>query len=139
MSRNTLLALLILFAFGGTALADWPMAGANPQRTSWVSEDLPGNLDVEWVKPIESYISQRVQLVGAESKIFISAADGLYAINAADGSEAWVYPTELPLGHSPTYDNGTLYVGGLDCKIHAVDASDGSGIWTSQFAGAGFW
>ena len=61
---------------------DWPMAGANPQRTSWTPENLPGNIATVWVKPIEAYISQHVQVIGAEGKVFVSTAKGLYAFDA---------------------------------------------------------
>ncbi|HJY62595.1 MAG TPA: hypothetical protein VJ455_00440, partial [Ignavibacteria bacterium] len=60
---------------------DWPMAGANPQRTSWTPENLPGNIATVWVKPIEAYISQHVQVIGAEGKVFVSTAKGLYAFD----------------------------------------------------------
>ena len=113
----------------------WVMAGANPQRTSWVPEAAPGTLKPVWVKPVEPYISQKVQIVAAAGKLFLSTARGLYAFNAATGAELWVYPTELPLGHSPTYADGRVYVGGLDRKIHAVDAETGRGLWTFSAAG----
>jgi serine/threonine-protein kinase len=51
--------------------------------------------------------------------------------------EKWVYPTELPLGNSPTIYNGVAYVGGLDRQLHAVDAFTGQGLWTFA-AEAGF-
>ena len=109
---------------------DWPMAGANPQRTSWTPETLTGNIRTVWVKPIEPYVSQHVQVVGAAGKVYVSTAKGLYAFNADTGAVAWVYPTKLPLGHSPTYDLGYLYLGGMDRKLHKVSASDGRGVWT---------
>lgn len=120
------------------ASIDWPMAGANPQRTSWTPEDLPGNIKTVWVKPIEPYVSQHVQVIGAENKVYVSTSKGLYAFDANTGSQVWVYPTELPLGHSPTYDNGFLYVGGMDRKIHKVNAATGEGVW-SYISGGGFY
>ncbi|KKR12423.1 MAG: hypothetical protein UT40_C0027G0003 [Candidatus Woesebacteria bacterium GW2011_GWA1_39_21b] len=114
---------------------DWPMAGANPQRTSWTSETLPGNIATVWVKPIEPYVSQHVQVIGAGGNVYVATAKGLYAFDASSGTEAWVYPTELPLGHSPTYSSGVLYVGGLDKKLHAVNTTTGAGIWTYEATG----
>jgi len=108
----------------------WVTAGANPQRTSWVPDAASGALDAIWVKPVEPYISQKVQIVAAEGKLFLSTERGLYAFNANTGADLWVYSTELPLGHSPTYDRGRLYVGGLDRKVHAIDAKTGRGLWT---------
>jgi outer membrane protein assembly factor BamB len=136
------LPLLALIASGGSvvraqamASPGWVMAGANPQRTSWVPDAAPGLLKPLWVKPVEPYISQKVQIVAVSGKLFLSTARGLYAFNAATGAELWVYPTELPLGHSPTYADGRVYVGGLDRKIHAVDAETGQGLWTFSAAG----
>lgn len=113
----------------------WVMAGANPERTSWTPAAAPGGLKELWVRPIEPYISQKAQVVGADGKVFVSTARGLYAFNAENGSTVWIYPTELPLGHSPTYDMGTLYVGGLDRKLHRIDAKTGQPLWTFEAQG----
>lgn len=113
----------------------WVTAGANPQRTSWVPDAAPGQLKDLWVKPIEPYISQKVQVIAAAGKLFLSTARGLYAFDAETGTELWVYATTLPLGHSPTFADGRLYVGGLDRKLPAIDASTGKGLWTFSAAG----
>ncbi|MGD8753954.1 MAG: hypothetical protein PVG14_21165, partial [Anaerolineales bacterium] len=84
---------------------NWPMAGANPQRTSWVAEEVRGKLKPLWYRPIEPYILPRVQVIAAYDTLYISTARGLYAFDAASGADKWVYPTELPLGHSPTIYN----------------------------------
>jgi outer membrane protein assembly factor BamB len=115
----------------------WYMAGANPQRTSWVSEEVGGQLKPIWYRPIEPYIPLKVQVIGAYGALYISTARGLYVLDADTGNEKWVYPTELPLGHSPTVKNGVVYVGGFDNKIHAIDAFSGIGLWTYE-ASAGF-
>ena len=120
------------------AAPGWPMAGANPQRTSWVPEEVAGRFQPVWYRPIEPYISQNVQIIAADGKLFVSTARGLYALNAADGEIAWVYPTEMPLGHSPTFDKGVLYVGGFDRKLHCIDAATGKRLWTFDGATAGY-
>jgi hypothetical protein len=106
------------------------MAGANPQRTGWYPLDIPLNLQVAWVKPVEPYIAQKTQIVAAENKLFVSTAKGLYAFNADTGQQLWVYPTSKPLGHSPTYFNGVIYAAGMDRQVHAVSATTGQPIWT---------
>jgi outer membrane protein assembly factor BamB len=118
---------------GGT----WSMAGANPERTSWVAEEIKGRLNPLWYRPIEAFILPRIQIVTAYDTLYISTSKGLYALNAADGSVRWVYPTEMPLGHSPTVHDGIAYVGGFDRKLHAINALTGQGLWTYP-AGAGF-
>jgi hypothetical protein len=120
-----------------TSDGSWPMAGANPQRTSWSSEEVLGDLKVVWYRPVEPFIPQKVQIIAAYDTVYLSTARGLYAFDAATGEEKWVYPTEFPLGHSPTIYEGVAYVGGFDRKLHAIDAFTGQGLWTFE-AGAGF-
>lgn len=123
---------------------DWPMLAANPQRTSWSAEEVRGNLKVEWYRPIEPYIPYKIQPIAANGKLYISTARGLYTFSAANGALLWVYPTQVPLGHSPTIAtiNGQsiAFVGGYDRKIHALDANSGEEIagYTPYEAGAGF-
>lgn len=119
------------------AATDWPMAGANPQRTSWTAEEVRGLLRPEWYKVFEPYIPVKVQIVAADGLLFISTANGLYALDAETGTQRWVYPTAMPLGNAPTVVNGVVYVGGLDQKLHAINATTGAGLWTFQ-AEAGF-
>jgi hypothetical protein len=114
------------------------MAAANPQRTSWVSEEVSGNLRVEWYRPIEAYIPQNSQIIASGGLLFISTARGLYALDAADGHEVWRFDTELPLGNSPTVSDGVVYVAGYDRKLHALSAVSGLPLWSFDGAKAGY-
>lgn len=108
---------------------EWPMAAANPQRTSWTSVEVRGTLRPLWYRPIEPHIPYKAQIVLANSLAYVSTSAGLYAFDVDTGNIAWVYPTEMPLGHSPTVFGGVLYVGGHDRKIHAINAvPDGSSL-----------
>lgn len=141
--KKIIISLLIYFCFlftkqvNAQTSSDWYMAGANPQRTSWVAEEVRGDLRPEWYRPIEPYIPNQVQIIAANNTLYISTAKGLYALDAATGDQKWVYPTEMPLGHSPTIVNGVVYVGGFDHKLHAINAANGQGLWTYE-ADAGF-
>ncbi|NLD42242.1 MAG: PQQ-like beta-propeller repeat protein [Chloroflexi bacterium] len=129
----------------------WSMLAANPGRTSWVAEEVRGALHPVWYRPLEPYINPKIQVIAAYGLLYISTANGLYAFRADTGAVAWVYPTDMPLGHSPTVAGNTLYVGGYDRLIHAIEANpdvaglptrDGVRIndrvrWTFA-AGAGF-
>lgn len=123
---------------------EWAMLAANPQRTSWTPEEVRGQLGVQWYRPIEPYISYKIQPIAANGNIYVSTARGLYAFRASDGAQLWVYATQLPLGHSPTIakvnGNTIAYVGGYDRKIHAINASTGAAIggYTPYLADAGF-
>jgi outer membrane protein assembly factor BamB len=118
--------------------ADWNMAGANPERTSWVSEEVSGDLSVQWYRPIEAYIGAKVQLIAANNMIYVSTARGLYALDADSGDLKWRYDTQMPLGHSPTVIEDTLYVGGFDKKVHAINAFTGKRKWVFEGSLAGF-
>jgi outer membrane protein assembly factor BamB len=136
------------------------MAGANPQRTSWVPSttgnltEIKGDLGPVWYRPIDPFINGKIQVIAAHGLLYISTARGLYALDADNGNISWVYPTELPLGHSPTVIGSVLYVGGYDKRIHAIEADpdpsslpvDGDTgyrvndrvVWTFDQAEAGF-
>lgn len=116
----------------------WPMVAANPQRTSWTPEEVTGNLQVEWYRPIEAYIPQNVQVIASRGFLYVATAKGLYTLNAANGEVAWRFDTEMPLGNSPTVVGGVVYVGGYDRKLHALDAVTGTHLWAFEGAQAGF-
>ncbi len=118
-----------------TVAADWPMAGANPERTSWTPEEVGGRLKPVWYKPFEPYISQKVQIIAAYQTLYIATAQGLYALDAKSGAQRWVYPTELPLGNSPTISDGVAYVGGLDHRLYAINAITGQELWSFEAVG----
>ncbi len=119
-----------------TAGTDWPMAGANPQRTSANDVAIAGSLNVEWYRPIEPYIAPKVQVIAANNTLFVASARGLYAFDTA-GNIKWTYGTSLPLGNAPTIDNGTAYVGGMDHRLYAIDILTGQARWTFE-GDAGF-
>ena len=118
------------------------MAGANPQRTSWVADAVnpaaTADLGVLWYRPIEAYIPQNVQLIAGRGKIYLATARGLYALDANTGETAWHYDTELPLGNSPTLAGDTVFVGGYDRRLHALDTNSGAVHWQFTGAGAGY-
>ena len=120
------------------------MVGHDYTRSSHSPTEVTGKLNPEWYRSFEAYIPRKVQIIAATvnnlDTLFISTAAGLYALSTDGSTVRWVYPTELPLGNSPTLTNNILYVGGYDRRIHAINASDGklkSG-WTFYEAGAGF-
>lgn len=121
-----------------TTTENWATVAGNPQRTSWISHEVTGNLSLQWYRPIESYIPQNVQIIAVDGLLYISTANGLIVLNAVDGSMAWRFDTEMPLGNSPTVDKGVVYIGGYDRKLHALDARTGQHLWAFSGAGAGY-
>src|SRR3990167_2195667 len=122
----------------------WPMLGSNPQRTSHSLNEVPGDLKPLWIQPIRDFLLPDTQPVIAENKIFISTSRGLAAFHVNDQGPGirqdqglWYFATQMPLGNSPTYQNGYLYVGGLDRNLYKINASNGSLVWKFT-ATAGF-
>ncbi len=143
MKRNLVIAItaaVVFTSLPSMALADWPMAGANPQRTSWVSEEVRGQLYPQWYRPFDAFINMKTQIIAVNGVLYISTARGLYALDAVNGDVEWVYPTEMPLGNAPTIVNGVAYVGSYDRTIHAINATTGQDVagWTRYEAQAGF-
>lgn len=122
----------------GQSGGEWPTLAANPQRTSWTDEEVCGDLQVIWYRPIEAYIPQNVQVIAAQGLLYISTSAGLYALNADNGALVWQFDTEMPLGNSPTIKDGVAYVGGQDHKLYALNASTGQLLWAFDQAQAGF-
>ncbi|HEX9011872.1 MAG TPA: PQQ-binding-like beta-propeller repeat protein, partial [Anaerolineaceae bacterium] len=120
------------------ALSGWTTVAGGPQRTSWTAEQVSGNLQVAWYRPIQAYIPQNVQLIAWNGLIYVSTARGLYALDAGTGAVAWRYDSDMPMGNSPTVVNGVLYVAGFDRKVHALDAMTGTPIWEFSGAQAGY-
>lgn len=124
--------------YTGLGNGEWSMVAANPERTSWTPTEVTGMVHLEWYRPIEAYISQNTQLIGAYGKIYVSTSKGLYALDAITGNVAWRFDTELPLGNSPTVVDGVVYVGGHDRKLHALNALNGNHLWSFDGAKAGY-
>ncbi len=137
LSANALRAAAVTLLLTASAAADWPMAAANPQRTSWVPQAVTGNLRIEWCRPVEAFISQNINLIAANNKIYVASSRGLYALDAANGDLLWRFDRQIPLGNAPTVVGATIYVPGLDRKLYALDDT-GTLLWTFQGAEAGF-
>ncbi|PIR43926.1 hypothetical protein COV24_00160 [candidate division WWE3 bacterium CG10_big_fil_rev_8_21_14_0_10_32_10] len=72
-------------------------------------------------------------LVESENSLYVTNRLGkLHALNVADGSEKWS-PVSIPgpVISSPTYGNDNVFIGGGDLKMHAVNATSGTVVWTS--------
>jgi hypothetical protein len=140
MPLSLILTLLCAWLFlpapvSAQTTSDWYMSGANPGRTGWVATsstnqtEIRGALYPQWFLPFEPYIPPKAQLVAVNGVIYVPTAKGLYAVNAANGSLIWTYPTAQPLGQSPTVVGDTVYVAGYDKQLHAINVSNGQRRW----------
>ncbi len=79
----------------------------------------------------------------ADGKVFIVDHQGkddvVRAIDIATGKDAWTFPYPEPGGHNygftrgtPCYDNGTLYTLSMSGQLHAINAADGTKVWSKN-------
>lgn len=123
---------------------EWPMAGANNQRTSFISTtgfSTPKN--PAWhVRFNDAYIPNQAHIItvdrGTDSRVLVPTSKGLYALHPDTGSQIWFYPTSQPLGNSPTVSGDVAYLPVLDKTIHAINIKNGNKIWQTDKAEGGF-
>jgi len=142
-----LIALAVLFGniltgevHAQVDIVNWPMAGANPQRTSWANTSPQNISGITWYRPIEAYIDQKTQLVSGNGHVYVATTKGLVVLNAENGNLDWRFDMELPIGHTPTVDGNMIYFGSLDGKVYALRDNGGSAqlVWTFTGAKSGF-
>jgi outer membrane protein assembly factor BamB len=119
---------------------DWPMAGANPQRTSWTAQPPQNITGITWYRPIEAYIDQKTQLITANGNLYVATSKGLIVLNAETGALRWRFDTELPLGHSPTVIGTAVYLPSYDGYLYKLQDNGSSYqlLWRFDLANAGF-
>jgi outer membrane protein assembly factor BamB len=65
--------------------------------------------------------------------------DGIYCLDAEDGSEVWFIdtPSENWGDGTPTVANGKVFIGGSDWKLYCIDQYSGEVLWTFQTDSSG--
>ena len=71
----------------------------------------------------------------ADGRIFVSTYDdGLYALNATDGSVVWNREGVDTIGSAPVVLDGTVFVGGENAVMWALSADTGETVWNHSYA-----
>ncbi|MHB8793716.1 MAG: outer membrane protein assembly factor BamB family protein [Thermoleophilia bacterium] len=63
----------------------------------------------------------------------------LYAVDALTGAEKWKVATSEGVASTPVVVDGLVVYGGWDDQVHAVDATNGSEVWTFKPGGQLFY
>jgi outer membrane protein assembly factor BamB len=65
--------------------------------------------------------------------------DGIYCLDADDGSEVWFVdtPSQNWGDGTPTVADGKVYIGGSDWKLYSIDQYTGEVLWTFQTDSSG--
>ncbi len=69
------------------------------------------------------------QPAACDDRVFVAQADGLVALNAADGSTSWTLPSTSPAVVPPACGHGWLVVALQNGIVLAIRGSDGHVVW----------
>jgi outer membrane protein assembly factor BamB len=114
-------------------------AGANPDMPLWMHRP-SGSMQLEYTRSLmarsrevgEPYERGGAAIDVAHRRVFTGSRDnGMYAIQAQDGSAVWRFETLGPVQCEPFYDpaEDALYFGSNDGALYKVDASTGAMRW----------
>ena len=107
-----------------------------------------GNLGLAWVTDIESPMGLATEPLVVDGVIYVSAPmSKVYAVSASSGKVLWRFDPKVPLSrmrnswaaHSnrglAVWD-GKVYVGTGDCRLVAINATNGVQAWQAQVCDA---
>jgi len=144
MMRTSILHFaFLLLIFFQSAVAhgyDWPMWRYNAGRSAASGEQLPAELNLQWVRELEApkpawpQNQDRLQFdasyepVVAGGSIFVGSmvSDKVTAYDTATGAEKWRFYCEGPVRFAPVAFEDKLYFGSDDGYLYCLNAGDGS-------------
>lgn len=140
------LCTLMVVASPQISRSEWLMPGHDPQRTSHAPEDMMDPcVKPLWHKRFDAYIPSRSHIItmegrnGSQDAVFVTAADGIHALDPATGEVRWHYRMDMPPGDAPSVSDNVVYIPGTDKTVHAVSVLNGAAIWKTDEAGAPFY
>jgi len=153
--------LLCLAAVRLTA-ADWPTYRCDNRRSGVTAESLPLPLSPAWtytsptppetawsgpakwdsyanlrrLEPMRNFDPAFFVVVVGDSVFFGSSVDdALHCLDARQGAEKWVFPTDGPVRLPPSWYQGKVYFGSDDGKAYCLDAAQGNLVWQRKPSG----
>ncbi|MBN2475592.1 MAG: PQQ-binding-like beta-propeller repeat protein [Pirellulales bacterium] len=127
-------------AASATAGSCWPTLHHDYQRSGYTDEVVRGPVEQKWFRHFaEEMIGPRVEAIVAEGLCFVGTyAGNLYALDVTDGKTVWQHRAPGPIGHSPCYRDGKVYVGcddAFNCgTLACLRAGDGEVLWIYRAA-----
>jgi outer membrane protein assembly factor BamB len=97
----------------------------NPSETTLSPQNAAG-LELKWTFTVAGFPPGSP--IVAESKVFVLATGGLYALDFAGGEQVWLRD-DLTGTSSAAYADGAIYVHTGTAELYKVKASDGTTIW----------
>jgi len=141
------LAILVVVLAPAAVAGDWPMWRFDACRTAASPDELPADLDLEWVlelpPPAPAWPAAQNKLhfdlsyepVVMGETIFVPSMvhDSLTAYDTETGGEQWRFYADGPVRLAPVAANGKVYFSSDDGRLYCLDAATGGVVW--QFRG----
>ena len=103
---------------------------ANTGTKIW--ETYAGGLFDKIMMPQE--LQSRSSPIVVGNRLYVGALDGkVYCLRTSDGDDVWTYTTGGPIGGSPVYSDGVIYIVSTDTYLYAIDATTGTLKWKSPY------
>ncbi len=120
------------------SLGEWPAYEYDQQNTGF----RPGNFDpptnLQTLLTFETTLGSPTGFAVGERTVFLSFGETLYAVAIADGSIRWKRSDFSPFGDKrPILAGGRVFVG-RERGVSALDARDGTTVWTYDEGRHGF-
>jgi alcohol dehydrogenase (cytochrome c) len=155
MLSGVALAIGLIASASGAMAADdtngWPMYGHGYDNTRFsplnqITTQNVANLKLVYSLQLGSLRSNEATPIVIGDTLYVSTSFGpkyVYAVDATTGARKWVYEPEIPddvmqfaccdvNSRGVTYAEGKIFVGRLDGKLAALDASTGKELWVTQ-------
>ena len=129
----------------------WPEYGQNLSNTRFsplkqINDKNVGKLKLAYSFSLASLRSNESTPLVIGDTMYVTSSWGpkfVYALNAATGERKWVYEPEIPddvmqfgccdvQNRGAAYADGKLFIGRLDGKLTALDATTGKELWTAD-------
>jgi outer membrane protein assembly factor BamB len=122
--------------------ADWPMARFDANRSGASPENLPANLQLQWVRsfpklepawPDQAKMQFDVCYVpvvlGRTMYLGSSRHDWVTALDTVTGEERWRFFADGPVRFAPVAWEGRVFFAADDGHLYCVDANKGTLLW----------
>ena len=86
-------------------------------------------VEVGWQKKICADILVTAATT-ANGRVFVADRRGIVQSFDQSGNQLWSQTTDGPIYFAPTIDNGRVFVGSADGKVHAYSAATGDKLWS---------
>jgi hypothetical protein len=137
--------LPIIMRGGATPGTEWTQHGANAQRTSYMTNEVPTPWRLKWiwngpdaagrVRADKIRLPRGIQPVVGSGRVYIAAGSrGVYAIDNSTGAVIWNRNPGGAINSTPAYDSqtGALFVVSSNGTLYKLDATSGATL--GQFA-----